>query len=159
MHPFSFSRADDPAQAIALHALDPQLSFIAGGTDLLGLMKDRAIRPERLLDINGLSDMARIQALPDGGLRIGALARMSDVAAHMDLRSRFRASPRRSCSPPQANSAIWRRWAATSCSARDALISAIWMTPLATNARRAQAVRRGTDSIAITPSSAGPTPA
>src|SRR6266851_4698637 len=56
MHPFSFSRADDPAQAIALHVLDPQLSFIAGGTDLPGLMKDRAIRPERLLDIKGLSE-------------------------------------------------------------------------------------------------------
>ncbi len=89
MQPFSFSRADDPAQAIATHARDPQLAFIAGGTDLLGLIKDRAIRPERLLDINGLSDMARIEVLPNGGLHIGALARMSDVAAHAEVRSRF----------------------------------------------------------------------
>src|SRR5437016_1541126 len=89
MHPFALSRADDPTKAIAAHAQDPQLAFIAGGTDLIGLMKDRAQLPERLLDINGLPDMARIEALPDGGLRIGALARMSDVAAHPDVRRGF----------------------------------------------------------------------
>jgi xanthine dehydrogenase YagS FAD-binding subunit len=89
MHSFALSRADDLAQAIAAHANDAQLAFIAGGTDLLGLMKDRATLPERLLDINGLPDMARIEALPGGGLRIGALARMSDVAANIDLRRRF----------------------------------------------------------------------
>ena len=89
MHSFALSRADDPAQAIAAHARDAQLAFIAGGTDLLGLMKDRATLPERLLDINGLADLARIEALPDGGLRIGALARMSDVAANIDVRRRF----------------------------------------------------------------------
>ena len=54
MHPFALSRADDPATAIAAHAGDPQLAFIAGGTDLIGLMKDRAALPQRLLDINGL---------------------------------------------------------------------------------------------------------
>jgi xanthine dehydrogenase YagS FAD-binding subunit len=89
MHPFAFSRTDDPAKAIAAHALDPQLAFIAGGTDLLGLMKDRAALPERLLDINGLPDMARIEPLAGGGLRIGALARMSDVAADAEVRRRF----------------------------------------------------------------------
>ena len=76
-------------KAIAAHAMDGQVAFIAGGTDLLGLMKDRAALPERLLDINGLPDLARIEALPDGGLRIGALARMSEVAADMEVRRRF----------------------------------------------------------------------
>jgi len=89
MHLFALSRADDAAKAIAAHAHDPQLAFIAGGTDLLGLIKDRAAHPTRLLDINSLADMARIEALPDGGLRIGALARMSDVAADMEVRRRF----------------------------------------------------------------------
>jgi xanthine dehydrogenase YagS FAD-binding subunit len=89
MHPFELSRAEDPVTAIAAHALDPQLAFIAGGTDLIGLMKDRASLPERLLDINGLPNMARIEALPGGGLRIGALARMSDVAADAEVRRRF----------------------------------------------------------------------
>ena len=58
MHPFTLSRADDPAKAIAAHARDPQLAFIAGGTDLIGLIKDRAALPDRLLDINGLPHMA-----------------------------------------------------------------------------------------------------
>jgi xanthine dehydrogenase YagS FAD-binding subunit len=89
MHPFALSRAVDASMAIAGHADDPQLAFIAGGTDLLGLIKDRAALPERLLDINGLSGMAQIEALPDGGLRIGALARMSDVAADVEVRRRF----------------------------------------------------------------------
>ena len=89
MHPFALSRADDPMKAIAAHALDPQLAFIAGGTDLVGLMKDRAELPERLLDINGLPNMAQIEALPGGGLRIGSLARMSDVAANTEVRRRF----------------------------------------------------------------------
>src|SRR5437588_12518671 len=89
MHPFALSRADDAGTAIAAHAGDPQLAFIAGGTDLLGLIKDRAALPERLLDINHLPDMARIEVLQNGDLRIGALARMSDVAAHPEVRARF----------------------------------------------------------------------
>ncbi len=89
MHPFALSRAEDAAQAIAAHSQDPHLAFIAGGTDLIGLIKDRAALPERLLDINNLPGLARIEARPDGGLHIGALAHMSDVAAHSEVRRRF----------------------------------------------------------------------
>ncbi len=89
MHPFALLRAHDATAAIAAHAQDPELAFIAGGTDLLGLIKDRATLPARLLDINGLPDMARIDARPEGGLSIGALARMSDVAVHPEVRKRF----------------------------------------------------------------------
>jgi xanthine dehydrogenase YagS FAD-binding subunit len=89
MHPFALSRAGDPATAIAAHSDDPHLAFIAGGTDLIGLMKDRAALPQRLLDINHLPGLARIEPRPDGGLHIGALAHMSDVAAHMEVRRRF----------------------------------------------------------------------
>lgn len=89
MHPFALSRADDPAKAIAAHSQDTRLAFIAGGTDLIGLMKDRATLPERLLDINHLPGLARVEARADGGLHIGALARMSDVAADMEVRQRF----------------------------------------------------------------------
>jgi xanthine dehydrogenase YagS FAD-binding subunit len=88
MHPFTLSRAIDPASAISA-AQDPHLAFIAGGTDLIGLMKDRAVRPERLLDINGLPDMDHVEPTSDGGLRIGALARMSDVAVDVEVRRRF----------------------------------------------------------------------
>src|ERR1700757_419044 len=69
--------------------MDGQLALIAGGTDLLGLIKDGAALPERLLDINGLPDMGRIEASPDGGLRLGALARMSDVAGNPEVCRRF----------------------------------------------------------------------
>jgi xanthine dehydrogenase YagS FAD-binding subunit len=89
MHPFTLTLADDPAEAIAAHAADARLAYIAGGTDLLGLMKDRVTLPEQLLDINALPGMREIEALPDGGLRIGALARMSDVAADPLVRDRF----------------------------------------------------------------------
>src|SRR5579859_6040787 len=89
MHPFTLSRISDSSAAIVAHARDPHAAFIAGGTDLIGLIKDRAARPDRLLDINGLPGMSAIEILPDGGLRIGALARMSDVAAHMEVRHRY----------------------------------------------------------------------
>jgi len=88
MHPFTLSKAIDPASAISA-AQDPHLAFIAGGTDLIGLMKDRAALPEQLLDINGLPDMDHIEPTSDGGLHIGALARMSDVAANVEVRRRF----------------------------------------------------------------------
>ena len=89
MHQFTLSRPTDISAAIAAHARDAHLAFIAGGTDLIGLMKDRVTLPERLLDINRLTDLAQVEALPDGGLRIGALARMSDVAAEPHVRSHF----------------------------------------------------------------------
>src|SRR5260370_14028046 len=89
MHPFTVSRVNGAAQAVAVHARGPHVDFIAGGTDLIGLMKDRAALPEHLLDINGLPGMARIDPLPGDGLRIGALARMSDVAANLEVRRRF----------------------------------------------------------------------
>ncbi len=116
MHPFALSRADDPAKAIAAHAVDNQLDFIAGGTDPIGLMKDRAALPERLLDINGLPDLARIESLPGGGLRIGALARMSDVAASAEVRRHFPVITEALLFSASVNFATWPRWAAISCS-------------------------------------------
>jgi xanthine dehydrogenase YagS FAD-binding subunit len=89
MHPFGLSRAVDTAQAIAAHAKDPAIAFIAGGTDLIGLIKDRAVLPDHLLDINSLPGMTMVEARQDGSLLIGALARMSDVAAHPGTRERF----------------------------------------------------------------------
>ena len=89
MHLFGLSHAPDIASAIAWHARDPGLAFIAGGTDLIGLIKDRAALPERLVDINGLSELTLIKPLEGGGVRIGALARMSDVAANREVRERF----------------------------------------------------------------------
>jgi hypothetical protein len=89
MQPFTVSTAVDPDSAIAMHASDPFIAYVAGGTDLIGLMKDGAARPERLLDINSLPGMAGVEALSDGGMRIGALARMGDVAADPQVRQGF----------------------------------------------------------------------
>jgi xanthine dehydrogenase YagS FAD-binding subunit len=88
MHAFTFVRASDPRSAIAAHATDRGVAFIAGGTDLVGLIKDRVTRPGRLIDINTLPAMDAIDAHSDGSLHIGALARMSDVAAHSAVRRR-----------------------------------------------------------------------
>jgi xanthine dehydrogenase YagS FAD-binding subunit len=76
MRPFAFSRADDPAQAIAAGG-----AYLAGGTTLLDLMKLDVMHPERVVDINGLSSLSNIEAGPQG-LRLGALAHMSAVARH-----------------------------------------------------------------------------
>ena len=89
MHPFALSRTVDASTAIAAHADDPN-----SRSSLVELIFSASSRiaqrlPERLLDINGLRGMARIEALPDGGVRIGALARMSDVAADLEVRRRF----------------------------------------------------------------------
>jgi xanthine dehydrogenase YagS FAD-binding subunit len=89
MHPFTLTAANDLQAAIDAHASDDRLAYIAGGTDLIGLMKDGATLPGRLLDINGLPGMSGIEALADGTLRIGALARMSDVAADPLVRERY----------------------------------------------------------------------
>lgn len=89
MHPFSLSQARDIDLAVAAHARDPGLAFVAGGTDIVGLMKDRAEQPARLLDINPIPGLSRLEVLPDGGFHIGALVRMSDVAVDMNVRQRM----------------------------------------------------------------------
>ncbi len=89
MQPLTIMTPTDPDSAVAMHSSDPSVAFIAGGTDLIGLMKDRAVMPARLLDINSLPGMADIETLSGGGLRIGALARMSDVAADPRVRQGF----------------------------------------------------------------------
>src|SRR3989475_8283797 len=93
MHPFVLASANDPETAIANHADDPELAFIAGGTDLIGLMKDRAALPRRLLDINKLPDMAGDGGVAEGGLRIGRLAPVWDSAADPGARRRFSLLP------------------------------------------------------------------
>jgi xanthine dehydrogenase YagS FAD-binding subunit len=89
MHAFTISKVADQRSAVASHSRATDAAFIAGGTDLVGLMKDGLARPSRLLDINAMSGMDHVKPTPDGGLEIGALARMSDVAANVEVRRRF----------------------------------------------------------------------
>jgi xanthine dehydrogenase YagS FAD-binding subunit len=67
---------------------DSGVMFIAGGTDLMGLMKDHVVEPAHLLDINHLPSLNLTEPTSEGGLRIGALTRMSDVAIDMGVRQR-----------------------------------------------------------------------
>src|SRR3954466_13986675 len=83
MHPFEYSRATDASHALTSGAKQ-QTKFVAGGTNLIDLMKCEVERPARLVDINALP-LATIEAVK-GGIRIGALARMSDVAANALVR-------------------------------------------------------------------------
>jgi xanthine dehydrogenase YagS FAD-binding subunit len=87
VNPFAFTRADSIATALSTMQRSPNARFIAGGTNILDLMKDDVERPPLLVDINALG-LRTIEQRP-GGIYIGALARMSDIAAHPLVRSAF----------------------------------------------------------------------
>ncbi|HEV2609223.1 MAG TPA: xanthine dehydrogenase family protein subunit M [Noviherbaspirillum sp.] len=85
MRPFTYERAASPAEAAAAAARSAEARFIAGGTNLLDLMKLQIETPAHLIDINDLG-LDKIEPTPDGGLRIGALVRNTDLAAHERVR-------------------------------------------------------------------------
>ena len=85
MRPFTYERATTPAQAAAAASRNSGARFIAGGTNLLDLMKLQIETPSHLIDVNGLA-LDTIEPTPDGGLRIGALVRNSDLAAEKTVR-------------------------------------------------------------------------
>ena len=85
MRPFTYERARTPAEAAAAAARTPGAKFIAGGTNLLDLMKLQIEAPAHLIDVNGLG-LDRIEPTPEGGLRIGALVRNTDLAADERVR-------------------------------------------------------------------------
>jgi xanthine dehydrogenase YagS FAD-binding subunit len=88
MRTFSYARPGDPATAVAAVADSPEACFLGGGTNLVDLMRLGAARPAALVDIThlGLDD---VEETPDGGLRIGATVRNSDLAAHAVARARY----------------------------------------------------------------------
>jgi xanthine dehydrogenase YagS FAD-binding subunit len=85
MKAFTYERVDNVADAVAAVAGTPGAKFIAGGTNLLDLMKLEIESPTHLVDVNHL-DLAKIHETEDGGLRIGALVRNTDLAAHVRVR-------------------------------------------------------------------------
>ena len=85
MKPFTYERVQSPAQAAAAVAGRPNAKFIAGGTNLLDLMKLQIETPLHLVDVNGLP-LDKIEPSSEGGLRIGALVRNTDLAAHERVR-------------------------------------------------------------------------
>ena len=85
MKSFTYERVRTPAEAAAAVSRVPGAKFIAGGTNLLDLMKLQIETPAHLVDVNDLA-LDRIEKTADGGLRIGALVRNSDLAADPDVR-------------------------------------------------------------------------
>jgi xanthine dehydrogenase YagS FAD-binding subunit len=84
MKPFTYERASSVAQAAAA-ARTPNAKFIAGGTNLLDLMKLQIETPSHLIDVNGLG-FDKVEATSDGGLRVGAMVRNTDLAADETVR-------------------------------------------------------------------------
>ena len=85
MKSFTYERANAPAEAAAAAARIDGAKFIAGGTNLLDLMKLQIETPAHLIDVNGLA-LDKIEPTGDGGLRIGALVRNTDLAADARVR-------------------------------------------------------------------------
>ncbi|HZR60608.1 MAG TPA: xanthine dehydrogenase family protein subunit M [Xanthobacteraceae bacterium] len=85
---FQYARAADVADAVRQIAGDPTAKFIAGGTNLIDLMKEDVERPSRLIDISRLP-LKSVEETADGGLRIGALVPNSDLAYHPLVERRY----------------------------------------------------------------------
>ncbi|MBA8963370.1 FAD binding domain-containing protein [Rhodococcus opacus] len=88
MIPFDYERATDVDSAVATVTGDPRASFLAGGTNLVDHMKLGVAHPHLLVDVSRLP-LDDVAELPDGGLRIGAAVRNSDLAAHDVVRARY----------------------------------------------------------------------
>jgi len=85
---FQYTRASDVSDAVRQIAADPTAKFIAGGTNLIDLMKEDVERPSRLIDITRLP-LTKIEETAAGGLRIGALVPNSDLAWHAAITQRY----------------------------------------------------------------------
>ena len=88
MKPFRFEVADDASAAIAVATRSPGAMYLAGGTNLVDLMKLGVATPELLVDISRLP-LDRIESKTDGGLLVGAAVRNSDLAADRQVRARY----------------------------------------------------------------------
>ena len=88
MKPFEYQRATDAPGAVATVTDRPGAVFLGGGTNLVDHMKLGLRNPDLVVDVTGLP-LDRVEALPDGGIRIGAAVRNSDLAAHPVVRARY----------------------------------------------------------------------
>jgi len=86
MMPFEYARAKSVDSALELASQNPRAAFLAGGTTLIDLMKEGVERPTVLIDIRRLATLDYIDVEPRQ-IRLGALAKNSDIAAHPELRA------------------------------------------------------------------------
>jgi xanthine dehydrogenase YagS FAD-binding subunit len=89
MNNFSYTQAQNRDEAIEFADREPGSKFIAGGTNLIDLMKYNITRPERLVDINGIGDCRAICETADGGLSLGALVTNAATAYHPLVEQRY----------------------------------------------------------------------
>jgi xanthine dehydrogenase YagS FAD-binding subunit len=88
MNPFAYTRAHDVASAVREKAAEASAKFIAGGTNLIDLMKENVEQPRRVIDITRLA-LREIHSGADGGLRLDALATNTDVAYNQAVERRY----------------------------------------------------------------------
>jgi xanthine dehydrogenase YagS FAD-binding subunit len=88
MNPFTYARPDSIADAVRGMVAHPGARFIAGGTNLVDLMKEAVARPTHLIDITRLP-LRQVQDLPDGGTRVGALVSNTELAYHPRIARRY----------------------------------------------------------------------
>ena len=88
MQPFSYTKVNEANTAITTVAEDAAISFIAGGTDLIGLIKDGVQTPKQVIDINSLP-LAAVEVDAENNIRIGALAKLSDVARYPTVKKSY----------------------------------------------------------------------
>lgn len=88
MRAFSYQKVKTPVEAAKAVADSPNAKFIAGGTNLLDLMKLDIERPRHLVDVNGLG-LDKVETMPDGSLKVGALVRNADLANHPQVKKHY----------------------------------------------------------------------
>lgn len=88
MKTFDYTRASNSEEAISVINRINSAKFLGGGTNLIDLMREGVEQPDHLIDVTRLS-LAKIEELPRGGVRIGAMARNSDTANHPLIRQRY----------------------------------------------------------------------
>ena len=120
MQSFEYANPTTLQDAVALlGAKWGEADVLAGGTDLLSLMKDHLHTPKRVVNIKNIKELEGISKTADG-LRIGALVTMDELAKNADVKRRPSRSPTPRPASPARRSGTWGRRAATSASARAA---------------------------------------
>jgi hypothetical protein len=123
MKPFAYTRATEERAAIQTVASNTEAKFIAGGTNLLDLMKGGVTQPSQLVDITRLP-LTKIEVI-SGGVRIGALAKNSDVANNQLIKERYPLLSEAFLQVPQHNCETWQVWVEICCKERAATTSPI----------------------------------
>ena len=122
---FEYVSPNSVKQALGLLSANwGDTEVLAGGTDLLGLMKDFVLTPKRVVNIKQVSGLEAIRTERDGGVRIGALVTLDRIIEASHIRQNYPALAQPSQTPPVRKSGTWLPSAATSANIHAAGISA-----------------------------------